>query len=342
MFRDIVIIGGGLTGLAAAHTLNRAGVACTLIEVKPRLGGSLGSEYVQGFTLDSGPMLFPDSPDAAFLQTLGLENAVFTVDTPVTVGTDEVGIEQQLGFSQGTQALIDTLSAPLTADDTPHSLMMRMAVSTLGWLDGSQGAKSRFGICMENGMLLDARAIIVTAPARYAERIFYTLKPEISFRLLDYRYDSIARLSLGYRTADVPQIPPQPPEDYPISYIHSVQHPDRVPAPADEHVLLQAGVRFDPQKGILPDVVGQVAALMGWSQMPLVERVTHWPEADPLMWLDDNHAERMGELQHLLPEGIALAGSDYLTTGRRPTLQDRFDAGQAAAQKVMAYLGISR
>ncbi len=343
MFRDIVIIGGGLTGLAAAYTLDRAGVACTLIEVKPRLGGSLGSEYAEGFILDSGPMLFPDTPDAGFLQTLGMQDEVFSVTTPV-----EGGFEQQLGFKAGAQALINTLSAPLTVEGAPHSLMMRMAVSTLGWLDGVHGgptghgghaSRPRFGICMENGMLLDARAIIVTAPARYAERIFYTLKPEISFRLLDYRYDSIARLSLGYRAGDVPQIPPLAPEDYPISYIHSVQHPDRVPDPSGDYVLLQAGVRFDPQKGLLPDIIGQVAALMDWSQMPLVERVTRWPEADPLMWLDDHHAERMEELQHLLPEGIALAGSDYLTTGGRPTLQDRFDAGQAAAQKVMAYLG---
>jgi protoporphyrinogen oxidase len=330
MFRDVVIIGGGLTGLSAAYTLHQAGLACTLIEVKPRLGGSLGSECAEGFVLDSGPMLFPDSANAPFLREVGLQDAVFTIETGT--GTDR---ETLLGFHQGAQALIDVLSKPLLAEDSSHSLMMRMAVSTLGWLELT-ASRTRFGICMENGMLLDARAVIVTAPARYAERIFYTLRPEISVRLLDYRYDSIARLSLGYH-ADDAKFTPKVLDDYPISYIHAVNHPARVPA-ADDHVLMQVGVRYDPYKGIPHDVVGQVAALMGWSPMPLIERVTHWPEADPLMWLDEHHTERMEALQHLLPEGIALAGSDYLTTGR-PTLQDRFAAGQAAAQKVMAYLG---
>lgn len=336
MFRDIVIIGGGLTGLSAAYTLDRAGLSCTLIEVRPHLGGSLGSERAEGFILDSGSMLFPEMPDAPFLRDLDLQDEVFRV---VTGAGDEA--ESQVAFKHGTQALVDTLAKPLIADGAPHSLMMRMAVSTIGWLDGSRTSfgRTRFGVCLENGMLLDARAIIVTAPARYGERIFYTLKPEISVRLLDYRYDLIARLSLGYRVEDAPDIPSQPPEDYPISYIHSVQHPSRVPSPARDHVLIQAGVRYDPHKGIPPDVVGQVAALMGWSPMPLVERVTHWPEADPLMWLDDQHVERMEELQHLLPEGVALAGSDYVASSDRPTLQDRFAAGAAAAHKVMTYLG---
>jgi protoporphyrinogen oxidase len=335
MFRDVVIIGGGLTGLSAAYTLDQTGLACTLIEVKPRLGGSLGSEYSDGFILDTGPMLFPDSINAPFLRELGLADDVFTVET----GTDD-DQESMLGFQHGAQSLIDALARPLLAEDSAHSLMMRMAVSTLGWLE-LDASRTRFGICMENGMLLDARAVIVTAPARYAERIFYTLKPEISVRLLDYRYDSIARLSLGYRAEDAQHIPSVAAlDDYPISYVHAVNHPARVPAASEDgdYRLMQVGVRYDPYKGIPQDVVGQVTALMGWSQSPLVERVTQWSEADPLMWLDDEHPERMEELQHLLPEGIALAGSDYLPTGR-PTLQDRFAAGQAAAQKVMAYLG---
>jgi protoporphyrinogen oxidase len=330
MFRDVVIIGGGLTGLAAAYTLDQAGMACTLIEVKPRLGGSLGSEYAEGFILDNGPMLFADASDASFFRDLSLQDGLFTVET----GTgDEV--EALLGFQRGTQALVDVLAKPLLAEDSEHSLMMRMAVSTLGWLDLAD-SRRRFGICMENGMLLDARAVIVTAPARYAERIFYTLKPEISVRLLDYRYDSIARLSLGYRAEDAEETRIVL-DDYPISYVHAVKHPGRVPPEAQEHVLMQVGVRYDPYKGIPADLVGQVTALLGWSPSPLVERMTSWPEADPLMWLEDQHAERLEEIQHLLPEGIALAGSDYLTG--RPTLQGRFAAGQAAAQKVMAYLG---
>lgn len=323
--RDVVIIGGGLTGLAAAHELDRLGLSCTLIEVKPRLGGSIASETIDGFTIDVGVMLTPESYDAPFLSELGLSDAVFTARE------DEDG--RYLAFRQGMGVLVARLAQPLTAENTKHSLMMRMAVSTLGRVDHAPNA--RFSICMENGMVLDAKAIIVTAPARYAERIFHTLKPEISYRLLDYRYDHIARLSLGYRQSDVGTIPDEPPPDYPVSYIHSVAHPERVPP---GHVLIQAGIRYEPDKGVLPDVVGEFAALMGWSLNPVMERVTLWKEADPLMWLDDQHPATIRLIQHLLPQGIALAGSDYIARNERPTLQDRITAGQAAAQKVIAWL----
>lgn len=39
--RDVVIIGGGLSGLAAAYELEKHNVDYTLIEVKRELGGSI-------------------------------------------------------------------------------------------------------------------------------------------------------------------------------------------------------------------------------------------------------------------------------------------------------------
>lgn len=332
--RDVVIIGGGLTGLAAAHELDRQGITCTLIEVKPRLGGSLASETRDGFVVDAGPMFTTDPPDAPFV-------AAFELTNEVVLARKTGDGEPLLTFRHGMQTLVNRLAVPLTRAGSPHTLMMRMAVSTLGRMDylpAPAGQPSRFAICMENGMVLDAKAIIVTAPARYAERIFHTLKPEISYRLLDYRYDAIARVSLGYRQQDVPHIPAEPPTDYPISYLYTLDHrltPERVPP---GHVLIQAGIRYDPAKGIPADVVGELAALLGWSLSPVIERVTMWGEADPLMWLDDTHPTTMQTIQHLLPDGIALAGSDYLPTNDRPTLQARISAGQQAAQQISAWL----
>jgi protoporphyrinogen oxidase len=316
--RDVVIIGGGLSGLAAAHELQSAGVPYTLIEVKNRLGGSIETIEADGFGVDAGSMLSLESPDAPILSDLGLAESVYVARV------DEQG--EWIAFKQGTGALIDALRGPLTG-----SIMMRMAVSTIGQMDSD-----RFAICMENGMVLDARAIIVAAPARYAERIFHTLRQEISHYLLDYRYDSIARVSLGYRRDDVEPIPMEPPPDFPVSYVHYAAGVPRVP---EEYGLVQAGVRFDPGHGIPPDVVGELAALMGWPQNPVMERVTHWPEGDPLMWLDSDHEAVMKLIQVLLPDGVAIAGSDYIVTGdHRPTLQERIDSGQAAARRVLKWL----
>ena len=69
----IAIIGGGIAGLAAAYELEKARaagapVAYTLYEARPRLGGSLASEIVNGAVLERGPDSFlTEKPAAAEL-----------------------------------------------------------------------------------------------------------------------------------------------------------------------------------------------------------------------------------------------------------------------------------
>ncbi len=46
---NVVVIGGGLTGLAAAWELERQRIPYTLIEVKKRFGGSIITERRDGF-----------------------------------------------------------------------------------------------------------------------------------------------------------------------------------------------------------------------------------------------------------------------------------------------------
>lgn len=314
--RDVVIIGGGVCGLAALAELDRAGVGCTLIEVKDRVGGSLRSVVDRGFCVDHGVMFTTDRIDAPFVRALGLQDAAYIPRQ------DEH--DSYLAFRGGMQIVIDALAAPLAA----HSVMYRMAVSSIGRMDAH-----RFAICMENGMVLDASAILVATPARYAERIFHTLRPEISFRLLHYRYDAIARVSFGYARADLPPLTADPPPDYPLTYLHVTDHPGRVPS---HHVLIQVGVRYDPQKGLPADLVGEIAALMGWPLHPTFDHISVWGESDPIMWLDDDHAENIRIIEYLLPDRIAIANSDYLTT--RPTLQNRIESGQQAAQRLLAHL----
>ncbi len=75
----IAIIGGGTAGLAAAYELEKARAACaaldyTLFEERPRLGGALASEIVNGAVLERGPDSFlTEKPAAAELcRELGL------------------------------------------------------------------------------------------------------------------------------------------------------------------------------------------------------------------------------------------------------------------------------
>jgi oxygen-dependent protoporphyrinogen oxidase len=76
----IVVIGGGITGLAAAHRvgeLNQS-VKVTLLEASPRLGGTIQTTSRDGFLLERGPDAFiSEKPEAlALAKRLSLESQI--------------------------------------------------------------------------------------------------------------------------------------------------------------------------------------------------------------------------------------------------------------------------
>ncbi len=73
---DVAVIGGGITGLAAAHALRKRGVSFVLLEAAPRFGGVIRTESEGGFLLEAGPdALLAQKPDGvALCRELGLEN----------------------------------------------------------------------------------------------------------------------------------------------------------------------------------------------------------------------------------------------------------------------------
>jgi phytoene dehydrogenase-like protein len=51
---DVVVVGGGLAGLAAARRLDRAGVEWLLVEAADRIGGRVTTDIVDGWRMDRG------------------------------------------------------------------------------------------------------------------------------------------------------------------------------------------------------------------------------------------------------------------------------------------------
>jgi oxygen-dependent protoporphyrinogen oxidase len=75
---DTVIIGGGISGLAAAYYLAKGGAAATIVESRPRLGGVIETVKVEGCTIEAGPDSFLSAKPAALelITELGLADQV--------------------------------------------------------------------------------------------------------------------------------------------------------------------------------------------------------------------------------------------------------------------------
>ena len=69
-----LIIGGGISGLSAAYYLAKGGVPRTILESRPRLGGVIQTEQVEGCTIEGGPDSFLSAKPAALelIRDLGL------------------------------------------------------------------------------------------------------------------------------------------------------------------------------------------------------------------------------------------------------------------------------
>jgi oxygen-dependent protoporphyrinogen oxidase len=71
---DVAVVGGGITGLAAAWTLTGRGVPFLLLEASERWGGVIRTELQDGFVLDAGPdAILAQKPEGlALCRELGL------------------------------------------------------------------------------------------------------------------------------------------------------------------------------------------------------------------------------------------------------------------------------
>lgn len=183
MQTDIVIIGGGLAGLALADRLHGAGVDFQLLEARARLGGRIKAAYDGDTAFDLGPSWFwPGQPRMAeLIKRLGL--TVFDQHCAGAIHfEDENGrVHRGMGYASmegswrirgGMQAIIDGLVAELPAE----RLHLGIRVQQLS----QAGA-----VMLSDGSTICARHMVLALPPRVAATLPFSppLAPQIQREL---------------------------------------------------------------------------------------------------------------------------------------------------------------
>lgn len=132
---DVVIVGGGIAGLAATHRLNKAKPALSLclIERDSQLGGKITTERVDGFVIEGGPDCFLGmKPSGVELcRQLNLENSLR--------GTDPAN---RRSFIR-RKGKLNELPAGLTGL-VPSRIGPLLTTRTLSWLGRARSALELF------------------------------------------------------------------------------------------------------------------------------------------------------------------------------------------------------
>jgi oxygen-dependent protoporphyrinogen oxidase len=113
----VLVVGGGITGLASAYELGRVGIPTTLLEATTRLGGKVATERHDGFLVETGPDSFISYRPAAveLARELGLGDDLVRPQEPRTVHVRVGGRFARLPDGMGL--VLPTRLAPFVTTD---------------------------------------------------------------------------------------------------------------------------------------------------------------------------------------------------------------------------------
>jgi oxygen-dependent protoporphyrinogen oxidase len=120
----VIIVGAGVSGLAAAYRLKQRGFEVTVLEATDHVGGKTTAYRRDGFTLNSGATVLGASYDAmlAIAREIGVESQIVPVDPTVGVFADG-RVHWLRGAPPG--AIVDFIKTPLLS--TKSKLLLARA-----------------------------------------------------------------------------------------------------------------------------------------------------------------------------------------------------------------------
>ncbi|OYX79370.1 MAG: hypothetical protein B7Y77_01960, partial [Bradyrhizobium sp. 35-63-5] len=120
---DIVIIGGGAAGIAAARKLRQAHIECLIVEARDRLGGRAWTvNDASGFALDLGCGWLHSADDNPWVDIARAQGAAFNTAPPPWTRpsmTDVFPLAEQKEFQTALMDFFERVG-PAAADDLAH------------------------------------------------------------------------------------------------------------------------------------------------------------------------------------------------------------------------------
>ncbi len=339
---SIAIIGAGISGLAAAHTLQDAGHTVTLFEKSHGVGGRAATRKRDGFIYDHGAQYFKGGSE---LSTEWITKKFVTPDLldiakPVwifdSMGHIKPGDPKQnadpkwsyrTGFTAFAKRMAQTLDVRLT------TRVERVQQRTDGW----------HIFAAENTLLGNFERLVVTLPATQAVELVEAseftgeLEQTISTQLRQAVYNPVISVMLGYQPA--PQTRPyyalvNTDKSHALSWLawEHEKAPERVPE-GTGLLIAQMSPQYSkthretPQTHLFQDVAALVSTLLTEDlHAPVFTDVQYWRYALPAQKAD---ADAL--LGFTLPAGLAFCGDGFVGGRAHLALED----GVRVAQRLL-------
>jgi oxygen-dependent protoporphyrinogen oxidase len=208
-----------------------------------------------------------------------------------------------------------------------------------------QDAGSAYEVTLDDGVRLQADAVVLATPAYISADLVEASNPELAAGLRQIRYVSTATVSLGFRESDLGQplggfgfvIPSTENRKIAACTWTSTKFDYRAPG---DHVLIRSfvGGAHDEHLAEIDDdsmvqmVREELADIMGVTAEPALVEIFRWRKGNPQY--DVGHLERVAALEAMCDPGLFLAGSAYRGVG----IPDCVRSGKQVAGQLVQYL----
>jgi oxygen-dependent protoporphyrinogen oxidase len=337
----VLIIGGGIAGLAAAHRIRGLDSACriTIVDAAARLGGKIAGEMVDGCVVDGGAdVCIGDKLRATRLfGSLDLESRILRVNPNRLPTFERRGGRLQLApttftselvtFTRGMQEIVDAAWTGLDDVNVETSTAIQvLEAETSGWRATTIAGRSFL-----------ADSVIVATPPGAAAELLASTAPQHTAWLRSLKHPPTTTVTMAWHATDIGHaldgtgyLVPDPDARVSACTWTSSKNPTHA---ANGVALLRGYIRGTGNDAAAL-MSAEVADTLDITAPPIFTRVYEWSSGLPIYPPEhDANVRALGEQLASTP-GIFVAGSAFHGVG----IPDCITSGERAAAAALAHV----